>query len=112
MQAQDTIKQSTDVDIFAFGLCMLELHTQMEMDPQQAHNHAALIETVADEGARSILSLCLLTPQGARPSAHLLMDQPYFSAPKKQPQVGPLATRPRAGKHLLFGVVFSKTLLC
>lgn len=79
----DTVKRSPSHDIFAFGLCMLELYTQQLIDPEQVHDHAALIASVPDERAREILTRCLQPDPDARPTAAELSLNAFFSVKSK-----------------------------
>ncbi|GFR52411.1 hypothetical protein Agub_g14983, partial [Astrephomene gubernaculifera] len=49
----------TSVDVFAFGLCMLELITLKQLDPQHCSDWPQLLEEVTDEEARAFIAKCL-----------------------------------------------------
>ncbi len=57
-------------DIFAFGLCMLELLTLKQLDPQHFADLRQLIEEVGDEEARTFIASCVgLAPLNGSSSA-------------------------------------------
>lgn len=68
-------------DIFAFGLCMLELLTLEQLDPQHCGNWREYLPSVQDEDARTFIAKCL-GPPGERPSAMDLLDDPFLSLRK------------------------------
>ena len=49
---------TASVDIFAFGLCVLELATLQRMDREYAAAWPDLLETVADPEARGFIQRC------------------------------------------------------
>lgn len=68
-------------DIFAFGLCMLELITLKQLDQQHCADWEATLAEVADEDARVFISKCL-GPASERPSAGQLLDDPFLLSKK------------------------------
>ncbi|KAK9819614.1 hypothetical protein WJX72_000313 [[Myrmecia] bisecta] len=66
------------VDIFAFGLCTLELATLKKLDSSNCAIWPQLLETVQDEAARSFIHRCL-GPAESRPSARELLEDPFFA---------------------------------
>mmetsp|Transcript_18095 Transcript_18095/g.31006 ORF Transcript_18095/g.31006 Transcript_18095/m.31006 type:complete len:475 (+) Transcript_18095:223-1647(+) len=75
-------------DIFAFGLCMLELLTLKQLDPQHCHNLQDLINEVQDEECKQFICKCIAAP-GQRPTAEELLEQAFLSAPVvKKPIAG------------------------
>ncbi|CAL8465728.1 g5264 [Coccomyxa elongata] len=76
------------IDIFAFGLCVLELTTKQRLDRDNAHSWPDLLDTVQDSDARGFIHRCL-DPAGARPTAMELLEDPFFAKPKlPPPEVG------------------------
>jgi WNK lysine deficient protein kinase len=73
-------------DIFAFGLCMLELLTLKQLDPQHTVDTEALLDEVADADSRDFIALCV-GPLDARPTAEDLLDDPFLQL-KKAPLTG------------------------
>ena len=71
-------------DIFAFGLCMLELLTLKQLDPQFAGDAAALLREVADGEAREFIAHCV-GPAEERPAAAQLLDDPFLQVKKAAP---------------------------
>jgi WNK lysine deficient protein kinase len=67
-------------DIFAFGLCMLELLTLKQLDLQHCGDLAPVLAEVQDEEARAFVSKCLGDP---RPGAEELLDDPFLSTARK-----------------------------
>lgn len=47
------------IDIFAFGLCVLELTTKQRLDRDNAHCWPELLETVHDPEARNFIHRCV-----------------------------------------------------
>mmetsp|Transcript_6364 Transcript_6364/g.14117 ORF Transcript_6364/g.14117 Transcript_6364/m.14117 type:complete len:417 (-) Transcript_6364:790-2040(-) len=78
------VEMSPSWDIFAFGLCMLELLTLKQLDPQHCTNWEDVLAEVSDEEARAFVAKCL-TP--ARPTAEELLDAPFLAV-KKAPAPG------------------------
>lgn len=72
-------------DIFAFGLCLLELLTLKQLDPQHCSAWPQLLETVQDDEARNFISLCLTDP---RPTASELLQQPWLQMLRKVTTTG------------------------
>ncbi|KAG2496927.1 hypothetical protein HYH03_004933 [Edaphochlamys debaryana] len=68
----------TSVDVFAFGLCMLELITLKQLDPQHCSNWPDLLAEVQDEEARTFIAKCLGSPE-QRPTAEQLLADPFFA---------------------------------
>ena len=71
--------QSCDTfnDIFAFGLCLLEI--TLQDIPVEVND--ALIKRVKDTGLREIISKCVLREASQRPSAAQLLKDPFWSEP-------------------------------
>jgi serine/threonine protein kinase len=77
---------SVSTDVFAFGLCMLELLTLKQLDPQHCSEREALLAEVEDEEARAFVGKCLAEPPclgGSRPTAEELLADPFLSVPRK-----------------------------
>ena len=72
---------TTPSDIFAFGLCMLELLTLKELDPQHCGDCKSSLAEVTDEEARVFVSKCL-GPTSTRPSALDLLEDSFLSVKK------------------------------
>jgi WNK lysine deficient protein kinase len=72
-------------DIFAFGLCILELLTLKQLDPQHCSQWPDLAASLADEEARVFVSKCLSSE--SRPNATELLEDPFLSI-KKEPASG------------------------
>jgi hypothetical protein len=70
------------VDIFAYGLVVLELVTCQLMDKSSKSSWAEVLERVDDEGARAFIARCL-GPAEARPAAAELLDDPWLLPAKK-----------------------------
>ena len=65
------------VDIFAFGLCLLELATLKRLDSNNCQIWPELLASVSHEDARRLILRCL-DPQGVYPSAADLLLDPFF----------------------------------
>ena len=65
------------VDIFAFGLCLLELATLKRLDSNNCQIWPDLLETVTHDDAKQLILRCL-DPQGVYPSAAQLLQDPFF----------------------------------
>jgi len=76
------------VDIFAFGLVMLELVTKKRMDREMS-SWGATLGLVTDEGARTFIEKCL-APAEERPSAEDLLKDAFLQ-PKGTPPAPPAA---------------------
>lgn len=70
------------VDIFAYGLVMLELVTLQRMDRTNAEWQPQLAK-VKDEQAREFIAQCLAAPE-ERPTAKQLLDHPFLQIPTKK----------------------------
>eukprot|EP00201_Polytomella_parva_P016606 CAMPEP_0175066912 /NCGR_PEP_ID=MMETSP0052_2-20121109/16786_1 /TAXON_ID=51329 ORGANISM="Polytomella parva, Strain SAG 63-3" /NCGR_SAMPLE_ID=MMETSP0052_2 /ASSEMBLY_ACC=CAM_ASM_000194 /LENGTH=431 /DNA_ID=CAMNT_0016333695 /DNA_START=78 /DNA_END=1373 /DNA_ORIENTATION=+ len=75
---------NSSVDIFAFGLCMLELITLKQLDPQHCDNCQELILEVQDEEARKFIAKCL-GPEKDRPTAEGMLNDPLLQLVLKKP---------------------------
>ena len=67
-EANPEDQYTASVDIFAFGLCVLELATLQRMDRDYAAQWPALLETVANTEARDFIQRCAANsgiPRGA-----------------------------------------------
>lgn len=71
----------TATDIYAFGLCMLELVTLTQLDLQHCTDVQKLLAEVPDEECRQFVALCL-APADQRPTAIELLDHPFLSVKK------------------------------
>lgn len=71
----------TSVDVFAFGLCMLELITLKQLDPQHCSDWQQLLLEVPDEEARVFIGKCL-GPSDQRPTAAQLLADTFFAVKK------------------------------
>jgi WNK lysine deficient protein kinase len=74
-------------DIFAFGLCMLELLTLKQLDPQHTVDAAALLDEVPDDESRQFIAHCV-GDIGSRPTADDLLEDPFLQL-KKAPLSAP-----------------------
>ena len=72
------------VDIFAYGLLMLELITGRRVDKGGDHEWQERLGGVQDEAARGFIARCLDPPQ-QRPTARELLEDPFLQPPRKQP---------------------------
>ncbi|PRW58194.1 COP9 signalosome complex subunit 5b-like [Chlorella sorokiniana] len=75
------------VDIFAYGLLMLELVTGRKVDRTGETDWQERLAAVADPAARAFIARCL-APVEQRPAAHDLLDEPFLQPPKKQAPAG------------------------
>jgi WNK lysine deficient protein kinase len=66
-----------DVDIFAFGLCVLELATCKRLDSSNCQIWPTLVETIPDEECRAFIKRCLGSE--TRPTAAELLDDPFLT---------------------------------
>ncbi len=78
---------SPSSDIFAFGLCMLELLTLKQLDPQHCPNIQALVAEVQDDECRQFVAKCVAPPE-ERPTAVELLEHPFLVLKKPQQQQG------------------------
>lgn len=76
------------IDIFAFGLVVLELVTGKKMDREhQAQDFwQAALEEVVDPPAHDFVHLCL-SPENERPSARQLLEHPFLVMAKKSASI-------------------------
>jgi len=74
-------------DIFAFGLCMLELLTLKQLDPQHTGDPTALLDEVTDEESKQFIAHCIGQLQ-QRPTAEGLLEDPFLQV-KKAPLSAP-----------------------
>jgi WNK lysine deficient protein kinase len=72
------------VDIFAFGLCMLELLTLKQLDPQHYSDYRDLVNEVQDGEAARFISSCLGDWEN-RPGAAQLLEDPFLQVKKTPP---------------------------
>ena len=72
------------VDIFAYGLLMLELITGRRVDKGGDLEWQERLGGVQDEAARGFIARCLDPPQ-QRPTARALLEDPFLQPPRKQP---------------------------
>ncbi|KXZ51049.1 hypothetical protein GPECTOR_14g36 [Gonium pectorale] len=77
----------TSVDVFAFGLCMLELITLKQLDPQHCSDWPKLLQEVPDDEARAFIAKCL-GPSEQRPTAEQLLADPFFTVRKEPNKLG------------------------
>mmetsp|Transcript_2738 Transcript_2738/g.8068 ORF Transcript_2738/g.8068 Transcript_2738/m.8068 type:complete len:488 (-) Transcript_2738:415-1878(-) len=76
------------VDVFAFGLVVLELVTAKRMDHSHSTSWPSLLDSVKDEDAKVFIAKCL-GPEDERPSvAQLLVDDFFKKAPAPLPRPG------------------------
>lgn len=73
-------------DIFAFGLCILELLTLKQLDPQHCSQWPELVSALADEEAKVFVSKCLSSE--SRPDASELLEDPFLVIKKEQAKSG------------------------
>ena len=71
-------------DVFAFGLCMLELLTLKQLDPQHCSQWEQLLADLLDDEARQFVAKCLAD---TRPSAQQLIEDPFLTVKKAAPAV-------------------------
>lgn len=111
----DVVRHSPDYDVYSFGLCMLEMYSQVchcaaasysffinalnwfkalsvqvVTDPQAKHDTSHLVATIQDDWARSLLTLCF---SEHRPTAGALLEQ-FFSPPRPKPSPSRTHTPP------------------
>jgi len=72
------------VDVFAFGLCMLELLTLKQLDPQHYSDYRDLVTEVQDGDAARFISSCLADWEN-RPGAAQLLEDPFLQVKKTPP---------------------------
>lgn len=72
------------VDIFAFGLLMLELVTGRPLDRTGELDWQERLAAVPDAAAQAFIARCL-APVEERPSARELLEDPFLQPPRKQP---------------------------
>lgn len=70
------------VDIFAFGLVMLEMVTLRRMD-RTGGDWAPALDRITDEAAKDFISGCLSPPE-QRPTALQLLEHPFLQIPSKK----------------------------
>jgi WNK lysine deficient protein kinase len=87
------------VDVFAFGLMILELVTARPMDRGHSREWAAALAGVADAGARAFIGKCL-APEPERPAAAELLRDAFLAPPAK---VSPPADGSAHGGSMLGG---------
>ncbi|KAI8464734.1 MAG: kinase-like domain-containing protein [Monoraphidium minutum] len=73
-------------DIFAFGLCMLELLTLKQLDPQHSGDPLVLLGEVADDDSKRFIAHCV-GPLDGRPTAEELLEDGFLQV-KKAPLAG------------------------
>lgn len=84
--ADEVNRHDVRADIFAFGLCMLELLTLKQLDPQHSGDPLSLLDEVADEDSRRFIAHCV-GPSEQRPSADELLEDAFLQV-KKAPLSG------------------------
>jgi WNK lysine deficient protein kinase len=72
-------------DIFAFGLCILELLTLKQLDPQHCAEWPMVVAEIQDEDARAFITKCL---DPSRPDAEELLEDSFLCAKKTVPGEG------------------------
>jgi WNK lysine deficient protein kinase len=70
-------------DVFAFGLCMLELFTLKQLDAQHCQEWPQYLSDIPDEEAQAFVAKCL-GDEAQRPSAEQLLEDPFLQ-PKRPP---------------------------
>ena len=80
-----TLPMDVSSDIFAFGLCILELLTFIQLDPQHCAEWPEVVAKVEDDEARAFITKCL---QPERPSAEELLEDSFLSIKKTAPVEG------------------------
>jgi WNK lysine deficient protein kinase len=68
-------------DIFAFGLCMLELLTLKQLDSQHCDDLQQILSEVQDEECRQFVSKCV-APEHLRPTAVALLEDGFLAVKK------------------------------
>lgn len=81
-----TAMTSSEDDVFAFGLCMLELFTLKQLDAQHCHDWPNYLSDIPDEEAQAFVAKCLGAPE-ARPTAEELLEDPFLQAKRPPPPV-------------------------
>ena len=82
---EDIANQYTrSVDIFAYGLLMLELVTGKAVDRHGEMDWGERLGAVPDEAARAFIARCL-APEDQRPGARELLEDAFLQPPKKAP---------------------------
>ncbi|KAL4418974.1 hypothetical protein ABPG77_000887 [Micractinium sp. CCAP 211/92] len=74
------------VDIFAYGLLMLELITGKRIERHGDTNWQERLDGIADTAAQAFISSCMAPPE-QRPGAHELLEDPFLQPPRKQQPV-------------------------
>lgn len=80
----DPLPLEAESDIYAFGLCILELLTLKQLDPQHCEQWPELVAELQDEDAKAFVCKCL-APAELRPSAVELLEDPFLVM-KKDPE--------------------------
>ncbi|GAB4822726.1 hypothetical protein N2152v2_009772 [Parachlorella kessleri] len=70
------------VDIFAYGLLVLELVSKKKLDVNRVTSWQEVLDTVQDEHAKHFVQRCL-APVEQRPSAQELLDDAFLLPPRK-----------------------------
>jgi WNK lysine deficient protein kinase len=77
------------VDVFAFGLVVLELTTMKRLDHSNSYGWPELLESVKDEDAKLFIAKCLGPPED-RPAVGELLEDKFFcrkAAPPRPPSL-------------------------
>lgn len=85
---QNRLAFNASGDVFAFGLCMLELITLHQLDPQHCVDYSGVLDEVPDEEARAFIEKCL-GPEEQRPNAEQLLNDTFLALRKvEKPPLG------------------------
>ncbi|GBF94812.1 hypothetical protein Rsub_07984 [Raphidocelis subcapitata] len=87
--AEAVNRHDVRTDIYAFGLCMLELLTLKQLDPQHTADTGEVLQEVTDDEARAFIAQCV-GPLATRPTAEQLLDDTFLQL-KKAPLPPPPA---------------------
>lgn len=87
------LTQDVRGDVFAFGLCMLELLTLKQLDPQHYSDLNQLKGEVQDAEAADFIGGCL-GPAESRPTAGQLLEDPFLQIKKTAPSESSKDTQP------------------
>lgn len=71
-------RYTKQLDIFAFGLIILELATKRKLEASNCASWPQLLESLQDPDFKAFLQRCL-APDGERPEAGELLEDPFFT---------------------------------
>ena len=93
-QHTESAKREPAYDVWACGMCLLEVYTQRIIEPAASHNLEELVATVTDDWPRELLAACFRSPD-RRPTASALLER-FFAAGRPKPSPSRATTPPPA----------------